>query len=55
MKIIFAGPEPFDIHLLKGANILLSFYDIAVSKIPFRKETWKLITKGGDDDRTKSE
>ena len=45
MKIYLAGPEP---HNLKESNIracLLSFYDIYISNIPFRKVTFKLILK----------
>jgi hypothetical protein len=42
MKIYLAGPEPFGLKLTKG--ILLSYYDIALSLLPFRKKTWKIIT-----------
>lgn len=41
MKIYYAGPEPFALKLTK--NILLSYYDITLSLLPFRKKTWKLI------------
>ena len=41
MKIYIAGPEPHDLKVCK--TILLSYYDIYVSNLPFRKKTYKLI------------
>jgi len=41
MKIYLADPEPFNLPLTK--KVLLSFYDIYISTLPFRKETWKVI------------
>jgi len=41
MKIYIAGPEPHDLKVTK--HILLSFYDIYISTLPFRKETFKQI------------
>jgi hypothetical protein len=41
MKIYFAGPELFALKVTK--NILLSYYDIALSLLPFRKKTWRNI------------
>jgi hypothetical protein len=46
MKIYIAGPEPNDLKI--ASYILLSYYDITKSPIPFRKETWKLILEKGD-------
>lgn len=41
MKIYIAAPEPHDLEITK--QILLSFYDLEISTIPFRKKTWKII------------
>lgn len=46
MKIYIAGPEPNDLKI--ASYILLSYYDITKSPIPFRKEIWKLILEKGD-------
>ena len=43
MKIYIACPEPNDLKITK--HILLSFYDIYISTIPFRKGTFKQIIK----------
>ena len=47
MLIYIAGPEPFVLKLKK--ELLLSFYDIHLSSIPFRKETFKYIIKENED------
>lgn len=39
MKIYFAAPD-YDKLLALQKNVLYSFYDLVVSKIPFRKKTW---------------
>ena len=41
MKIYFASTEPHNMKMVK--LILLSFYDIYISSIPFRKETFKIL------------
>lgn len=41
MKIYLAAIEPFNLKF--DTHVLLSFYDIYISTIPFRKETWKEI------------
>jgi hypothetical protein len=41
MKIYLAAIEPH--NMPQASNILLSYYDIALSGIPFRMGTWKLI------------
>jgi hypothetical protein len=43
MKIYFADPEPNELKITQ--QILLSYYDIYISTIPFRKETWRLISE----------
>ena len=45
MKIYFAALEPKE--LKEGRNLLLSYYDICLSDIPFRKRTWQIIIEGG--------
>ena len=49
MKIYIAGPEPHDLKVAK--TILLSFYDIYISTIPFRKETFKQLIKNENQQR----
>ena len=39
MKIYIAAPEPHDLEITK--QILLSFYDLEISTIPFRKKRGK--------------
>ena len=41
MKIYFVAPELFALKLTD--TILLSYYDITISKIPFRKISFKYI------------
>jgi len=41
MKIFIANPEPNDLKV--AVNILLSFYDIYISALPFRKKTFKIL------------
>ncbi len=45
MKIYIAAAEPNDLKI--AFHILLSYYDITKSPIPFRKETWRLILEKG--------
>lgn len=39
MKIYIAGPGPH----LKLKRLLLSFYDLEISTLPFRKKTFKIL------------
>ena len=48
MKIYIAGPEPHDLKV--ACTILLSFYDIYISTLPFRKKTWDLLKQKGEKD-----
>lgn len=41
MKIYIAAPEPNDLKIKK--EVLLSYYDIYISSIPFRKKTFSII------------
>lgn len=41
MRIYFASIEPH--NLTMGRNILLSYYDLTRSPLPFRKETWEIL------------
>ena len=41
MRIYFASIEPHNLSM--GWNILLSYYDLTESPIPFRKETWEIL------------
>jgi len=50
MKIYIASPEPNDLKVAK--YILLSFYDIYISTLPFRKETFKQIKNETKQNRT---
>jgi len=43
MKIYNAAVASSGLKIAK--RILLSFYDITMSPIPFRKETWLILTK----------
>ena len=56
MRIYFASIGP---HILTmGRNILLSYYDLTGSPVPFRKETWEILKvrkRGIDNDRDKKE
>ena len=45
-----AGPEPHNLKMVK--SILLSFYDIYISTLPFRKETFKQIKNETKQNRT---
>jgi hypothetical protein len=45
MKIYIAAPEPNDLKI--ASYILLSYYYITKSPIPFKKETWRLILEKG--------
>ena len=42
MKIYLAGVEDFNLEF-KIVNTLLSYYDIGLSTIPFRKQTFEMI------------
>jgi len=56
MRIYFASIEPY--NLTMGRNILLSYYDLTMSPLRFRKETWELLKvweRGIDNDRDKKE
>ncbi len=56
MRIYFASIEPY--NLTMGWNILLSYYDLTRSPLPFRKETWEILKvreRGIDNDRDKKE
>lgn len=56
MRIYFASIEPH--NLTMGRNILLSYYDLTRSPLPFRKETWEILTvreRGIDNGRDKQE
>ena len=44
MRIYFAAPDRDEL-LSKQGNVLYSFYDLTVSKIPFRKKTWAYYLK----------
>jgi len=41
MIIYLAGAEPEAIDWIQ--HVLLSYYDIALSDLPFRKKTWQLL------------
>ena len=45
MRIYFASIEPH--NLTMGRNILLSYYDLTKSPLPFRKETWEILRERG--------
>jgi len=49
MKIYLAAIEPH--NMPQASNILLSYYDIALSGIPFRMGTWKLIREKANEKR----
>ena len=56
MRIYFASIEPH--NLTMGRNILLSYYDLTGSPVPFRKETWEILKvrkRGIDNDQDKKE
>ena len=56
MRIYFAGIEPHNLTMAR--NILLSYYDLTISPLPFRKETWEILKvreRGIDNDRGKDE
>lgn len=56
MRIYFASIEPHNLTI--GRNILLSYYDLTGSPVPFRKETWEILKvrkRGIDNDRDKKE
>ena len=50
MKIYIAATEPHGLRITKW--ILLSFYDIYISSLPFRKETFKVIKNENKQRRT---
>ena len=56
MRIYFASIGP---HILTmGRNILLSYYDLTGSPVPFRKETWEILKireRRIDNDRDEKE
>ena len=41
MRTYFASIEPHNLSM--GRNILLSYYDLTGSPVPFRKETWEIL------------
>ncbi len=43
MKIYLASVEEHSIKKTQQIKILLSFYDLTINTIPFRKETFKII------------
>lgn len=54
MRIYFASIEPH--NLTMGRNILLSYYDLTRSSLPFRKETWEILRERGiDNDQDEKE
>ena len=56
MRIYFASIEPHNLTI--GRNILLSYYDLTRSSLPFRKETWEILKvrkRGIDNDQDKKE
>jgi len=56
MRVYFASIEPY--NLTMGRNILLSYYDLTGSPVPFRKETWEILKvrkRGIDNDQDKKE
>ena len=49
MRLYFAAMTPKgpkDERKIPAEKILLSYYDIHLSPIPFRKETWKMVVEG---------
>ena len=54
MKVYFAGPEPHNLEKSNPPNILLSYYDIYLGKIPFRKKTWEIVKEQHESKQTGS-
>ena len=46
MKIYFAAMESHNIKFASKIAPLLSYYDIHISTLPFRKKTWQMIVEG---------
>ena len=54
MRIYFASIEPYNLTMVR--NILLSYYDLTKSPLPFRKETWEILRERRiDNDQDKKE
>lgn len=54
MRIYFASIEPYNLTMVR--NILLSYYDLTKSLLPFRKETWEILRERGiDNDQDEKE
>lgn len=51
MKIYLAALWPPS-HLKITNKVLLSYYDIGISTIPFRKETFKIIKNGNQQSKS---
>ncbi len=56
MRIYFASIELYNLAMVR--NILLSYYDLTKSPLPFRKETWEILKvreRRIDNDQDKKE